>query len=78
MFIEADLRESLCIQHLTLISPAPGLTSPPKNLTIASMGIVFASTEPLYFPALRTLDQSCVDIRNLPCTHTYRASVRHA
>ena len=37
------------------------------------MGIVFASTEPLYLPALRTLDQSCVGIHT-PYHHTYRAN----
>jgi hypothetical protein len=41
------------------------------------MGIVFASTEPLYRLALRTLDQSGVGIRT-PSYRTYRAYVRHA
>ena len=41
------------------------------------MGIVFASTEPLYLLALRTLDQSGVDIRT-PSYRTSRAYVRHA
>ena len=36
------------------------------------MGIEFASTAPLYRPALRTLDQSCADIHT-PYHHTYRA-----
>jgi len=55
----------------------PSLTSPPKLATIAPMGIVFASTEPLNPLFLRTLDQSCVDIRTLSY-RTYRAYVRHA
>ena len=37
------------------------------------MGIEFASTAPLYRPALRTLDQSCADIHT-PYHHTYRAN----
>jgi len=36
------------------------------------MGIEVASTEPLFRPALRTLDQSCAGIHT-PCHHTYRA-----
>ena len=41
------------------------------------MGIVFASTEPLYLLALRTLDQSGVGTRT-PSYRTSRAYVRHA
>ena len=41
------------------------------------MGIVFASTEPLNPLFLRTLDQSCVDIRT-PSYRTSRAYGRHA
>ena len=55
----------------------PSLTSPPKAETIGAMGIEFASTEPLNPLFLRTLDQSCVDIRT-PSYRTYRAYVRHA
>jgi hypothetical protein len=55
----------------------PSLTSPPKAATIGAMGIEFASTEPLNPLILRTLDQSCVDIRTLSY-RTSRAYVRHA
>ena len=41
------------------------------------MGIEFASTAPLYRPALRTLDQSCADIHT-PYHHTYRANELNA
>jgi hypothetical protein len=41
------------------------------------MGIEFASTEPLYRPALRTLDQSCAGIHT-PCHRTYRATELNA
>jgi hypothetical protein len=41
------------------------------------MGIEFASTAPLYRPALRTLDQSCAGIHT-PYHHTYRANEMNA
>jgi len=41
------------------------------------MGIEFASTAPLYRPALRTLDQSCAGIHT-PYRHTYRANEMNA
>lgn len=72
----ADLLLSECKQHRT-DADLPSRTSPPKNLMITSMGIEFASTEPLYLPALRTLDQSCAGIHT-PLCRTYRASVQHA
>jgi len=41
------------------------------------MGIEFASTAPLYLPALRTLDQSCAGIHT-PLHRTCRAIELHA
>ena len=71
--MDAERLLSLCIKQRTDAS-LPSLTSPPKYRIIGAMGIAFASTEPLNRPALRTLDQSCADIRNL---HISRASVRY-